>query len=420
MLHARWHGKAAPAAAALAVLALGLSGASPAVAADPGQVRINEIESNGGTPGAYLVLDVESSYGLGSEDEVRLYRSGGSTLVDSYAWSMHASTTYGRCVDGTGAFATTTASTRGGKNACAGGGSSQGAWPGGAAVAVADGANVFGENLSGLSFESAGVLWAVNNGPGKLYRLVPNGATWRPDNAWSSGKSLRYANGSGDPDAEGVVVTPEGLYVATERDNDKDGTSLPKVLRYDVSASGGSLNATSEWNLKADLPAVAANSGLEGISWIPDSFLTAHGFRDERTGTTYAPSGYPGHGAGLFFVGLEASGTVYAYALNQTGGGYTRVATIPTGFSAVMELEFEASAGRLWASCDDTCQGRSATLAIDAQGKFTATAVYDRPTGMATSTTRASLSRRGVPAVASRSCGRTTRTTTTMRSARGR
>ncbi|MGC4941323.1 hypothetical protein [Kribbella sp. DT2] len=258
-------------------------------------------------------------------------------------------------------------------------------WPGDAKVTVADGSNVFGENLSGLSFGSAGVLWAVKNGPGTLYRLVPSGATWRPDTTggWASGKSLNYANGSGDPDAEGVVATPEGVFVATERDNDKDGTSLPKIVRYDVSTSGSSLDATAEWNLKSDLPAVDANSGLEGISWIPDSYLTAHAFRDERTGTTYSPSSYPGHGDGLFFAGLEDNGTVYAYALNQSGGGFTRVATIPSGFSGVMDLEFEPETGHLWAVCDDTCQGRAATLGINTQGKFAPTAVYDRPTGMA-------------------------------------
>ncbi|MEV6288687.1 lamin tail domain-containing protein [Kribbella sp. NPDC051770] len=413
MLRTHWRGKAACAAAALSVLALGLSGAAPAAAAEPGPVRINEIESNGGSPGdwvelvntgttaadvsgwvvkdndnshsykvksgtsiapgGYLVLDVESSYGLGSDDEVRLYK--GSTLIDSYEWSEHASTTYGRCADGVGGFATTTASTRGSANACSGGGSSQGAWPGGSSVTVADASNAFGENLSGLSFESAGVLWAANNGPGKLYRLVPNGSTWRADVT----RTLRYANGSGDPDAEGVVFTPEGLFVATERDNSKSGTSLPKVLRFDP--SGSSSNATAEWNLKPDLPSVEANSGPEGISWIPDSFLTAHGFRDERTGAPYSPGSYPGHGSGLFFVGLEANGTIYAYALSQ-GGAVARVATIPSGFSAAMDLEFEASTGRLWAACDDTCDGRTSTLAINAAGKFTSTAVYARPTGM--------------------------------------
>jgi hypothetical protein len=180
--------------------------AVPASAQDPSSVRINEVESSDGspgdwielvntgttsvdlskwvvkdndnshsykissgtalTPGSFLALDVESAYGLGSADSVRLFQADGSTLVDSYTWTDHAKTTYGRCPDGTGAFTTTTAPTKGAANACGGGGQpSDSVWPGGAAVTIADGSNVFGTNLSGLSFESASVLWAVQNGP---------------------------------------------------------------------------------------------------------------------------------------------------------------------------------------------------------------------------------------------------------------
>jgi hypothetical protein len=340
-------------------------------------------------PGAFLALDVESAYGLGSADSVRLYKADGSTLVDSYSWSDHAGTTYGRCPDGVGAFTTTVSPTKGKANACrttgGGGQPSDTVWPGGAADTIADGSNVFGTNLSGLSFESAGVLWAAQNGPGKLYRLVPNGAIWGPDTAggWSFGKALHYANGSGDPDAEGVVVTPDGMFVATERANNNDSTSLPKILRFDVSGTASSLNATAEWNLTSDLPSLPANEGPEGISWVPDTFLTAHGFRDDRTGTAYNPATYPGHGSGLFFAGVEANGNIYAYALTHAGGGYTRVATVASDFPAVMDLEFEPATGHLWAACDDTCDGHTATLDINTQGQFAVTHTYDRPTGMA-------------------------------------
>ncbi|MFC9860140.1 MULTISPECIES: lamin tail domain-containing protein [unclassified Streptomyces] len=421
-MRTHWRRQAHITAVALTFLTLGLSGA-PASAQDQSTVRINETESSGGSPGdwvelvntgtvaadvsgwvvkdndnshsykigkntsiapgAFLALDVDSSFGLGSSDSARLFQADGSTLVDSYTWTDHATTTFGRCGDGTGAFTTTSAPTKGTANACGGGGSDA-AWPGDGAVTVADGSNVFGENLSGLSFESAGVLWAVQNGPSKLYRLVPNGTTWRPDPAggWASGKSLRYAGGSGEPDAEGVVVTPDGMFVATERDNSKGSTSAPKILRFNAASTTSSLNAAQEWNLTSDLPSLPANAGPEAISWVPDTFLTAHGFRDERTGAAYDPAGYPGHGSGLFFVGVEANGTVYAYALNQSGGGYTRIATITSGFSGVMDLEFEPATGHLWAVCDDTCQGRTSTLDIDAQGKFAVTHTYDRPAGM--------------------------------------
>jgi len=169
--------------------------------------------------------------------------------------------------------------------------------------------------------------------------------------------------------------------VATERDNDNSGTSASKILRFDTSGSATSLNATAEWNLPSDLPSVAANSGLEGVSWIPDSFLTAHGFIDEHTGSAYNPATYAGHGTGLFFAGLEANGTVYGYALT-TGGTYTRVATVSSGLAGVMDLEFEASTGHLWAVCDDTCSGKSTTLDVNAQGHLSITHVHDRPTGL--------------------------------------
>ncbi|MFC0623440.1 discoidin domain-containing protein [Kribbella deserti] len=249
-------------------------------------------------------------------------------------------------------------------------------WPGDATVTIADGSNVFGQNLSGLSFENPDVLWAAKNGPSTLYRLVRDGSNWRPDSI--GGRTLNYRNGSGDPDAEAVVHTPDGLLVATERDGDNSGTSLAKVLRFDPKSTARTLNATAEWDLTRDLPAVSANSGPEAISWIPDSVLTARGFRDERTNTAYTPSSYPNHGTGLYFVGLEANGMVYAYALNQSGGTFTRVAAFPGGHSSIMDLEFEPETGLLWSTCDDTCQGRSTTLSI-LGGKFTVTGTYDRP-----------------------------------------
>ncbi|MBL5975267.1 MAG: cell wall protein [Candidatus Leucobacter sulfamidivorax] len=69
-------------------------------------------------PGGFLVADVETAFGLGGADEARLYLADGATLVDSYDWSAHAATSYGRCPDGTGAFATTLSSTRGAANDC--------------------------------------------------------------------------------------------------------------------------------------------------------------------------------------------------------------------------------------------------------------------------------------------------------------
>ncbi len=131
--------------------------ATPAAAVNT-TIKINEVESNGGTPGdwvelvntgtdpvdvsgwvvkdsddthsfvipaattmaggGFLALDVEVAYGLGAADSARLFEADGTTLVDSYSWTAHAGTTYGRCPDGTGAFKTTTSSTKGLPNDC--------------------------------------------------------------------------------------------------------------------------------------------------------------------------------------------------------------------------------------------------------------------------------------------------------------
>ena len=115
--------------------------AQPA-SADVSDLKINEVESNGGVPGDWVELynagttpvDVcgfvqrqrrhprvrapgrhddrpgrlppsrggSFGFGLGGADSARLYD--GTPAVDSYAWTAHAAMTYGRCPNGTGAF----------------------------------------------------------------------------------------------------------------------------------------------------------------------------------------------------------------------------------------------------------------------------------------------------------------------------
>lgn len=337
---------------------------------------------------------VAGNFGLGSADSARLFMAGASTLVDSYAWAQHATVTYGRCPNGTGGFVDTQAATKGTVNNCPG---DPLPWPGGPGVATADGLNVLGGNMSGLTYQPSGtaapgVLWAVKNGPGTLFRLLYDGTIWAPDtaNGWANGKVLRYPDGTGDPDAEGVTLVggdpANGVYVSTERNNSNNSISRPAVLRFDVSGTATSLNATNDWNLTSDLPVLGANLGLEAVQWMSDGFLVSKGFKDEATNAPYNPATYPNHGAGLFLVGVEQNGNIYAYAL-RAEGTFARVATISTGFPAgVMELSYEPETTHLWAVCDDTCGGRHETFDIASSGpntgKFVITNVYARPAGM--------------------------------------
>jgi hypothetical protein len=401
-------------------------------------VKINEVESNGGVPGdwtelynagstsvdlsgwvlkdnddthlytipagtsiaagAYLVLDeAVVVFGLGSADSTRLYDATG-TLIDTYSWTAHATTTYGRCPNGTGAFATTLSATKGTGNDCPGATPPPQTWPGANQVTTVDAANTFGSNLSGLMYEPAtssapAVLWAVRNGPSTLFRLAWNGSIWAPEvgGGWDAGKTVHYTDGTGAPDSEGVTkaeLSSPAVYVVTERNNDANSVSRLSILRFDTDQPGADLTATHDWNLTADLPVVGANLGLEGITWIPDSMLVAKSFADESTGHAYDPTLYPNHGTGLFFVGIEANGMIYAYALNHVVGGFQRVATINSGNIAVMDLSLDRDVGYLWAQCDDTCNNQAGALDIDTNalsptfGKFVVRRQFARPASM--------------------------------------
>ncbi|WP_437708138.1 hypothetical protein WMF45_29340 [Sorangium sp. So ce448] len=276
----------------------------------------------------------------------------------------------------------------GGAGACPAGSTQLSPWPGKAEVHTLDSEDAFESDLSGLTYEAPGVLWATDNLSSRLFRLLKSGGSYAPDTSsgWASGKRLRYPNGNGTPDAEGVTLaatSAAGVYVCAERDTDDPSVSRLSMLRYDVTAAGATLTATHEWNLTALLPEVGANAGLEAITWAADSLLTAHHFFDESKSRAYAPSDYGEHGAGLFLVGVEETGKVYAFALNHGSGAATLVASISTPLAGVMGLELDRDSGSLWAHCDDTCDNQSAVFGIDdALGRFVLERRFRPPSGL--------------------------------------
>lgn len=271
-------------------------------------------------------------------------------------------------------------------------------WPGPDMVVTVDNANTFGTNLSGLSYQPAAasgppVLWAVQNGPSKVYRLVQNGTLWTSTitDDWAAGKNIHYPGGTGNPDSEGITqaeLDSPALYVSTERNNDANTISRLSVLRYDSSAAGVDLTATNEWELTSDLPTAGPNLGLEAIAWVPDTYLVGKGFIDESTGQAYDPSAYPDHGTGIFFVGLEQNGIVYAFALNHVSGAFRRVATVASGHVSIMDLSFDRDNGALFTYCDNTCGNHATVLAVDTdpssptRGHFKIARAFQHPAGL--------------------------------------
>ncbi len=209
---------------AFATTVASTKGAANSCTASVASMKINEIESDSGTPGdwvelynstpssldisglkfrdnddsrsytipagtlvtagGYFVLDEAAiGFSLDSLDSARLFDTAGA-LIDSYSWIAHSSTTFGRCPNGNGAFTDTTGATKGDINACPGDVVTL-PWPGDSSIQVIDGLSVFGGNMSGLAYEgsgtpSTGVLWAARNGPGMLFKIIFNGSIWTP------------------------------------------------------------------------------------------------------------------------------------------------------------------------------------------------------------------------------------------------
>ncbi len=256
-----------------------------------------------------------------------------------------------------------------------------------------------GNDLSGLVFSADGsVLWGAQN-KNHLWKLVKDPGTGKylpaTDNSWSNGKAITFTGTDptlSQPDSEGLTIGANGhLFTTSERDNHDSNVSKDEVLEYDPTAVGTTLAPSHQWDLTTEfVPSVInatgedANLGFEGVSYVPDSFLTAHGFRDQHLSKTYNPADYPAHGGGLYFVAMEKNGHLYAYSLNDDGT-FQRVADIDTGVdgtSAVADVQFNADDQGLWAHCDNDCGVADSLLKIDASGNFTRVASYQRPSGL--------------------------------------
>jgi hypothetical protein len=249
------------------------------------------------------------------------------------------------------------------------------AWPSDSTITLASRQDAFGANMSGLVYEPASatapaILWAIQNEPSKLYRLVLDGTAFvaSSGDGWITGRSLRYVNGAGSPDSEGVTRTDWGsaeIYVVAERDNAAKDTSRQSILRYDLGGSKGVVDATHEWDLTGDLPLATLNHGLEGIAWVPDSYLVQKGFFDDSKQAAYDPAVYPNHGTGIFLVGVDDSGMIYGYVLDHLANTFSRVTTFSSGQAHTMDLAFDRDVGTLWSLCDKSCNNHMTLLDIE-------------------------------------------------------
>jgi hypothetical protein len=339
--------------------------------------------------GGYLVIERDAlGFGLGGGDAVRLFD--GDRVIDETTWGAgHAATTWGRCPDGDGPFEVTAEATKGAVNLCEDD-IAVAEWPGAATVTVLDREPTFLEDSSGLDAQATAdgtFLWAVDNGTGIFWKLrvAADGSTTFAEGWTKDGKRAQFIKDAGKrdakgPDTEGITAAGDGfVYLASERDNGDNAVNQNVVLKVDPNAPGPDVVATQQWDLTALLPQVEANLGIEAVEWIADAELT-DSLIDDTTGALYDPAAYPGHGDGLFFVAVEDTGDVYAFALGADGTAKL-VATIDPGLAGVMALDYDIVLGVLWAVCDNGCGGESAQITLNGTAE-PGIAHVARPAGM--------------------------------------
>ena len=328
--------------------------------------------------------------GLSSADTLTVTAAAGGA-IDSFTWEEDGIASYQRCeAFGVWTLSELPTATFDAANACPTAGGTS--WPGSQDITIVDEVTTFGDgdgngegDVSGATFDpnDPSILWTVQN-KNTLFKLTKNPATGKYDDVagWNGGKKLHFANGTGQLDSEGVTVGPDGaLYITSERDNANKDVSYNKIMRFDVSSDLSKvtdLTATTEWDVNSDIT-TGSNLGLEGITWVPDSVLTEGGFL-KNGGGVYVPAAYPNHGSGLFFVAVEATGELHAFALPQNGAPVL-VTTLASGFPFSMDVSWDADRQLLWALCDDSCGGAYNTLEL-VDGEFTVAGSYARPAGM--------------------------------------
>lgn len=305
--------------------------------------------------------NLDFNFGLGSNDEVNLIDKD-DKLVDKFEWTSHAKGTYGRVPDGTGEFVDGSPS-KGKANNPEEEVSvdvDTNTWPGLEDIEILDQTSVFDlQDLSGLD-NHEGWLYGVNNKEGRffVFRVVDGKVEFAPGFD-AKGKAVNFKTDADDPtklgpDSEGITVDDEGrVYLAVERDNNNKNVNYNVILQVaDPFKDEKVMVADKQWNITSLLPDVGANLGIETIEWV--SFNNLNGLLyDQSKNKPLDRNDYKdAYANGVFFVGLEANGHIYALILSEDETAKV-IADIPTGLGGVMGMDYDTTNNVLWAQADD-------------------------------------------------------------------
>ena len=200
------------------------------------------------------------------------------------------------------------------------------------------GVNDFHSDLSAAVWNPiTRTLWLGRNGPGgtnsKLWAVVEDGAGGYQIDSRLGNRGEWTSFG----DLEGVTqadFSEDVVFLLVEGEE--------RIKEYDVSVYGTAV-LNNDWNTRPHLPR-DGGSGAEGITFVPDSALSAAGFVDQL-GNPYSSTGGMG---GLMFVGHQNGGAIFVFDLNRATEGFVFVGEYLTGQNDTSGLEFDRSTGLLY------------------------------------------------------------------------
>lgn len=325
--------------------------------------------------------------GLDSVDSLAIRNAEGASII-GHTWHEDGIESYSRCESmGTVSYVETPTATWGAANACPT--LSTEAWPGPSTVTTVDAVDAFTDldandegDVSGATFDPTdpSILWVTMN-KGRLFKMHKVDGQYEAFPEWEGGLPVRFTDGGGELDSEGVAVGPDGaVYLTSERDNARaKSTSQNKIARFDVgnvTTETTELVATHEWDVNGQV-VTGTNLGLEGIAYVPDAFLVDAGWKVGGQAYRAADFATPG----LFVTAVEGTGNLHFFSL-ATGEAPVEVKVEKSGFPWAMDVAYDADRGSLWALCDDGCGGVQNFLTVQ-DGDFTVTRSFARPSGMA-------------------------------------
>lgn len=201
------------------------------------------------------------------------------------------------------------------------------------------------QNLTGLMnangiTDLSGVHWnPLNNalycvqGDGRLRVLQMNGSATTFEQI--ANKAL-----SGGP--EGITTVGSALEFYTIDENSYE------IRKYTHNATFGNLTEAKHWDLLQSPSPMedTGNSGPEGITFVPDSFLVAAGFVSQATGQLYTSvKGMDG----LMFIAHQDEGYIWVFDINpNVTNDFAYVGKYKTGRLESCDLDFDTSTGLLY------------------------------------------------------------------------